>query len=148
MAQPVQSWLLLAYKVPRDPTANRVSVWRKLKRLGAVLLNDAAWVLPATPKTAEQFQWLAMEIKELGGEYTLWEAKLLLDGHGQDLMERFDAQVEAPYRKILTELKRKKADLAVLSRRYQQVRAQDYFHSELGRRVFETLTSAREAALK
>lgn len=148
MSQPARSWLLLAYKVPREPTANRVSVWRKLKRLGAVLLNDAAWVLPANPQTAEQFQWLAMEIREMGGEYTLWEAALLLDGQERDLMERFAAQVDAPYREVLAELKHKKADLAALSRRYQQIRTQDYFHSKIGRRVFEALTSAREAALK
>ena len=46
-----QIWLLLSYKVPREPTANRVSVWRKLKKLGAVSLQDSVWVLPATPHT-------------------------------------------------------------------------------------------------
>ena len=47
------TWLLLAYKVPRDPSASRVRVWRKLKRLGAVALQDAlaydeppAWYYP------------------------------------------------------------------------------------------------------
>jgi hypothetical protein len=144
----VQRWLLLAYKVPRQPTVKRVTVWRKLKRLGAVLLNDAAWVLPATPQTTEQFQWLATEIKELGGEYTLWNAELVLDGQEQDLMKQFAAQVEEPYRKILAGLKRKKPDLPALSRRYQQVQAQDYFHSELGKRVLEALVTARGAAIK
>ena len=48
-------WLLLAYKVPRDPSAARVYVWRKLKKLGAVALQDAVWVLPSTPQTLEQF---------------------------------------------------------------------------------------------
>src|SRR5215470_17625520 len=62
------SWVLLVYKVPREPTAGRAMVWRKLKRLGALLLHDAVWVLPATPWTREQFQWLAVEIGELGGE--------------------------------------------------------------------------------
>jgi hypothetical protein len=54
-------WLLLLYKVARQPSARRVYIWRKLKRLGALLLHDAAWVLPATPRTREQFQWLAAE---------------------------------------------------------------------------------------
>lgn len=144
----MQRWLLLAYKLPSHPTVKRVSVWRKLKRLGAILLNDAAWVLPATPQMAEQFQWLATEIKELGGEYTLWKAELVLDGQGQDLSNQFNAQVDESYRELLKELKRKKRDLAALSRRYQQVQAQDYFGSELGKRVLTTLIAARGAATK
>ena len=71
-------WVLLVYKIPREPTASRAQVWRKLKRLGALLLHDAVWVLPATPWTREQFQWLAVEIGELGGEAHLWESHLLL----------------------------------------------------------------------
>src|SRR6476659_8841428 len=46
--------LLLLYKVPSEPTANRVSVWRKLKRLGAILLHDSVWVLPPSPRTIEE----------------------------------------------------------------------------------------------
>jgi hypothetical protein len=41
-------WVLLVYKVPREPTSSRAYVWRKLKRLGALLIHDAVWVLPAT----------------------------------------------------------------------------------------------------
>src|SRR5690348_15616912 len=49
-------WLLLIYKFPREPTASRVYDWRKLKQLGAIALQDAVWVLPATPRTQEQLQ--------------------------------------------------------------------------------------------
>ena len=41
------SWVLLVYKIPREPTSSRAVIWRKLKRLGALLLHDAVWVLPA-----------------------------------------------------------------------------------------------------
>ncbi len=104
-----RAWVLLVYKIPREPTASRAQVWRKLKRLGALLLHDAVWVLPATPWTREQFQ----------------------------------ARVDAAYQKILEELEQEGADLVALSRTYQQVRAQDYFHSTLGTEVKERLMSAR-----
>ena len=55
-------WVLLVYKIPREPTSSRAQVWRKLKRLGALLLHDAVWVLPATPWTREQFQWFRTPI--------------------------------------------------------------------------------------
>jgi len=140
---PGTPWVLLVYKIPREPTASRAQVWRKLKRLGALLLHDAVWVLPATPWTREQFQWLAVEIGELGGEAHLWESHLLLNGQADALVQQFQARVDAVYQEILDELEQEDADLVALSRTYQQVRAQDYFHSALGTHVRERLMNSR-----
>jgi hypothetical protein len=137
------SWVLLVYKIPREPTSSRALVWRKLKRLGALLLHDAAWVLPATPWTREQFQWLAVEIGELGGEAYLWESHLLLNGQADALVQQFQTRVDAAYREILDEAEQDEADLVALSRMYQQVRAQDYFRSALGVQVRARLMRAR-----
>jgi len=136
-------WVLLVYKIPREPTSSRATIWRKLKRLGALLLHDAVWVLPATPWTREQFQWLAVEIGELEGEAYVWETYVLLNGQEDTLVRQFQARVDATYQEILDELDQDDADLVALSRKYQQVRAQDYFHSELGIHVRERLMSAR-----
>ncbi len=136
-------WVLLVYKIPREPTSSRATIWRKLKRLGALLLHDAVWVLPATSWTREQFQWLAVEIGELEGEAYLWESHLLLNGQAEVLMQQFQARVNSAYQEILSELEQDEADLVALSRKYQQVRAQDYFHSALGRHVRERLMTAR-----
>ena len=138
----VGRWLLLVYKVPHEPSANRVSTWRKLKRLGAILLHDAVWVLPSSPRTAEQLQWLASDIRDLGGEAFVWHASLASDGHDEALVRQFTAQVEALYSDILAGLAGVDPDLATLSRRYQQARLQDYFRSPLGERVREALLSA------
>ncbi len=140
---PGTPWVLLVYKIPREPTASRAQVWRKLKRLGALLLHDAVWVLPATPWTREQFQWLAVEIGELGGEAHLWESHLLLNGQADALVQQFQARVDAVYQEIMDELEQEDADLVALSRTYQQVRAQDYFHSALGTHVRERLMNSR-----
>jgi DNA-binding transcriptional regulator PaaX len=136
-------WILLVYRIPREPTSSRAAVWRKLKRLGALLLHDAVWVLPATAWTREQFQWLAVEIGELGGEVYLWESRLLLHGQAEELVRQFQARAESAYREILEELEHTHADLVALSRKYQQIRAQDYFHTELGVQVRERLLRAR-----
>ena len=138
-------WLLLVYKVPHEPSANRVSTWRKLKRLGAILLHDAVWVLPHSPRTAEQFQWLASDIGDLGGEAFVWRASLSLDGQDAALVRQFVEHVDALYGEIMTALEQPDPDLVVLSRRYQQARAQDYFTSPLGQRVREALLAARGA---
>jgi len=127
--------MLLVYKVPNEPTSGRVFVWRKIKKLGALLLHDSVWVLPATPRTREQLRWLANEIVELRGQATLWESRLALGIDEEKLISQFIAAVDVEYREILAGLKKKDRDLAELSRQYQQAKGQDYFNSELGHRV-------------
>ena len=101
---PEPTWVLLTYKIPREPTASRAYVWRKLKRLGALLMHDAVWVLPATPWTREQLQWLVVEIGELGGEAQLWESRLLVNGQADTLVNQFEARVNTAYQEILDDL--------------------------------------------
>lgn len=138
------TWVLLVYQIPSEPSARRVSVWRKLKRLGALLLHDSLWVLPATLHTREQFQWLAAEIIEFGGEATFWEAELLLGSEQADLVGQFREQVEAVYHDILAKLETPESDLAALARDYQQAKARDYFESPMGNEVRDRLIAARE----
>ena len=139
----MNEWLLLTYKIPRQPTAGRVYIWRKLKQLGAVLLQDAVWVLPATPRTREHFQWLAAEIEELGGEATLFVSQLALAEDAPGLIEQFRQPVREAYREVLRSLQGKDRDLAALARRYQQTQAQDYFSCELGATVRARLLAAQ-----
>ena len=137
------SWLLLHYKLPNKPSALRVYTWRKLKRLGAILLHEAIWVLPDQPRTAEQVQWLSAEIKEMGGEVYSWRANTILGQTDESITQQFNEQVDKVYSELLKKLEKPRADLQEISAQYQQVAAQDFFHSELGVRVRERLTSKR-----
>lgn len=138
------TWLLFTYKVPNEPSARRVYVWRKLKELGAILLHDTAWVLPDKPHTREKLQWLTTEVRDMeGGEATLWEAQQVFTGQDANLERQFREHVETLYREILVELKKQKADLAALAKRYQQAHRQDYFQSELGEQVRQILLDRR-----
>ena len=136
------NWLLLVYKIPREPTSSRVYVWRKLKQLGAIAVQDAVWVLPSSSRTQEQFQWLASEIVELDGEASVFQSVLVFASDGQSLQEQFEAPVRAAYEEILAALKRRKPDLAALSKKYQQTKDQDYFQCALAERVRKKLLAA------
>jgi hypothetical protein len=136
-------WLLLNYKIPPQPTSSRVYVWRKLKKLGAILLLDAIWVLPNTARVLEQFQWLAAEIIELGGEAHVWKSNAILSGQEEFLIQQFNRQADAAFEDLLNEINQEDADLTALSRKFQQLRQQDYFQSEVGKRVKEILLAAR-----
>lgn len=138
------TWLLFTYKVPNEPSARRVYVWRKLKGLGAILLHDTAWVLPDTAHTREKLQWLTTEVNDMdGGAATLWEAQQVFTGQDIDLMKQFTEQADVSYREILHELDNPEADLAALAKRYQQAKRGDYFQSELGERVRQILIGRR-----
>jgi len=139
----MDNWLLLHYKLPTDPSAPRVYIWRKLKRLGAILFQDTVWVLPRTARTLEQFQWLSAEIIEMGGEAALWESTPVLTGTIEALTALFQEQVNDGYRGLLAQLEQPEIDLDTLSRQYQQILQKDYFQSELGQRVRQALLARR-----
>src|SRR6185436_6280606 len=113
------TWLLLHYKLPNKPSALRVYTWRKLKRLGAILLHEAVWVLPDQPRTAEQVQWLTAEIQEMGGDAYYWRANSVLGEANESLVEQFNEQVDAIYSTLLKRLEKSRVDLEEISRQYQ-----------------------------
>jgi hypothetical protein len=133
----------MAHRVPRDPTVHRVGVWRKLKRLGAVLVHDSVWVLPANARTREHLRWLAAEIEETGGEAVVWESSAIVHGDEGELRRHFLNQVEPGYAELLGELKKRPDDVEPLARRYRRLKDQDYFDSAVGHRVRDALVSAK-----
>ena len=135
--------LLRPYNVPREPSANRVYVWRKLKQLGAIAVHDAAWVLPANARTQEQFQWLAAEIKELGGDVQVWNSELADSEQSTSLVRQFSVQVDAELDLILKAITKKRPDLKRLAQRYREATSRDYFQSPLGQKVREALLSVQ-----
>jgi len=69
------SWLLLLYSLPTNRNTERVAVWRRLKKMGAVQIKTSAYLLPDEPAQHEQFQWLAKQIRDYGGDSTLVRAQ-------------------------------------------------------------------------
>ncbi len=91
------TWILLSSRLPREPTRLRLSIWRRLKRLGAVLLHDSVWVLPVDAKSREAFEWLAEEIEERGGTALTWEAQSSSGDQDRSILERFRAEADERY---------------------------------------------------
>jgi hypothetical protein len=68
-------WVLLSYRIPREPSTPRITIWRKLKRLGVAQLGDGLVALPADARTREHLEWIADEIKDVGGTAVVWLAR-------------------------------------------------------------------------
>jgi hypothetical protein len=78
-------WLFFLFNLPGTRASERVKVWRRLKKFGAIQLKTSAYVLPDEPTHYERFQWLGKEVVDVGGEATLarWlSAGQMLDGLG------------------------------------------------------------------
>lgn len=96
-----RSWLLLLYSVPSKSGALRLSLWRQLKRLGAVSLKTSASVLPDRPELYEGFQWLGQRVREKGGNVTLVRANDV-DGISDDeLVAMFQQARAEEYEEII-----------------------------------------------
>jgi hypothetical protein len=120
-----------------------VYIWRKLNRLGAILFQDSVWVLPDTPRNQEQYQWLAAEISEMGGESFFWSAQPYLEGQDEGLIQQFASQAAQAYQELLDALHQPDADLEFIGKQYRWVRSRDYFNSESGQRVRDALLESR-----
>lgn len=94
-------WLLLMVSLPPSPSRHRVRVWRKLRALGAVALKPSVYLLPATPATTEQFQWLSQEIQSCGGSATLVHVEGIESHPDAKLIAMFQAARRAAYAPVI-----------------------------------------------
>ena len=94
---------MLCYRIPREPSTPRITVWRKLKRLGVAQLADGLVTLPADARTREQLEWLAEEITEAGGEASIWLAQPASAAHERALAARMAAARAADYATVTAE---------------------------------------------
>ncbi len=92
-------WLVLIYKVPSEPTRLRAAVWRRLKGLGSIYLQNSAAALPAGTSAERALRRLRHEIVEMGGSAVLFRSPLLAGG--ADVAAAFRAARDDEYEEIV-----------------------------------------------
>lgn len=155
LATPDQ-WVLLSYRIPREPSTPRITIWRKLKRLGVAQISDGLVALPADARTREHLDWIAEEITDAGGTASIWLAQPGTVATGRDLAATLAAARAAEYTRVIAEA-HAAVDLdgaarAALARRLRaelrRINRRDYFpppeHDQAVAAV-NTLTRQQEA---
>lgn len=153
------AWVLLAYRLPREPSTPRIALWRKLRRLGAVRVIDGLAALPLDARNREQLEWLADEVVEAGGESTIWVGELGSAAQERELATRMAETVAREYRSLIEEVEaahdrpegHRRRTLGRLRRELRRVRGRDYFpppERELARRAIEELGSLIEEPVR
>src|SRR3954469_20750356 len=102
MAQAPRRWVLLAYRMPREPSTPRIAVWRKLRRLGVAQIVDGLVAMPDSVTNLEQIGWVANDVLDAGGEATVWTAQLASAKHDRELTARLNGEVAEAYRAFAT----------------------------------------------
>ena len=149
------SWVLLAYRLPREPSTPRSALWRKLRRLGAVQVLDGLAALPLDARNREQLEWLADEAVEAGGEATIWVGELGSAAQERELAARMADGVAVDYRALIDQAAaareqpagQRQRTLKRLRREMRRVRARDFFpppERERAQRALEELVALVE----
>jgi hypothetical protein len=96
-------WVLLSYRMPREPSTPRIAVWRKLKRLGTAQISDGLVALPADARTREQLEWIAEEVTEASGSASIWIAQPATVSAERELAAAMSQARAAEYAAIISE---------------------------------------------
>jgi hypothetical protein len=146
-------WLLFVFSLPGGRASQRVEVWRKLQRYGAIPLGNSGYLLPNNPATQERFEWLAAAIRNFKGEASVVQVQEVDNLPSPELTNRFLEARSRDYQTLIHELQKRLSSsaqkrvaprLSRLRSRFQEIVAVDFFHSPLKQRVEELLERAEK----
>lgn len=141
-------WLLLIFSLPARRSSERVNVWRKLKKFGALALGTSGYLLPLAPENHERFEWLATAIRRYKGQASVVQVHSIDERPNEELGRWFLDARSHDYEALIAELKKLGRvrnggpELARLRRRFQEVAAIDFFNNPLRSRVESLLARA------
>ena|SRR5437762_7988989 len=146
------SWRVLIYRVPTEPASKRVAVWRDLKRLGALYLQQCACIFPDIPAVTDEVNQVAAKIPALGGETFLLEVPRMPPDDETRIIQAFRELRANEYAEIIEECETKfvkeieferfrenytfeeaeeiEQDLEKIRRWFDRVRERDWFKAD------------------
>lgn len=158
-----KDWLILAYKVPSEPTRYRASVWRKLKASGAIYLQDGVATLPEDSTSERVMRGIVQEIRQVQGTAYFFRSTPI--GDDTALVAAYNSARDEEYEEVLeqcrdfhselrmerdrrnlsfAELEENEEDLHKLEVWLDKVKARDRFGTELRAEAEQALVSCHE----
>ena len=158
-------WLLVTVSTAGAPAALRVTVWRKLKELGALYLQQSVTLLPRRPATENAVTQLVTRIRRDGGTARVLTIDLADKAQEQDVIAELQAARTGEYGEILgrfpsffaelemesargrttfEEVEESEVDLARFRTWLRKTAARDYFQAPLGQKARDELRRAEQ----
>ena len=145
-------WVLLAYRLPREPSTPRITLWRQLRRLGVAQIADGVVALPLDARTREQLEWLADHVTESGGEATVWLGEPGSAAQDRALAARMATAIAAEYGRVIEAASDAAAEpdagqrrVARLRRELRRIAARDYFPGPVAARAHDAVETLGRA---
>lgn len=152
------AWLLLLVRLPATHSTERVAIWRKLKKSGAIQIQTSTYILPDDPPRYETFQWLTQHIRDAGGDATLVRAREIDGFSNERLIELFKAARTKEYASLremlrpLTASPRRTSNFGVkvdrIRKQFREIRETDFFDSPKAKDIEMALRKLEGAQLK
>jgi hypothetical protein len=133
------AWLLLLVRLPATHSTERVAIWRKLRKSGAIQIQTSTYILPDNPPRYETFQWLTQHIRDAGGDATLVRAREIDGFSNERVIELFNAARAKEYASLREMLRPLVASprrtssfggkVDRIRKQFREIRATDFFDS-------------------
>lgn len=96
-------WLMFSYWLPPEPSRKRVSIWRQLKKIGALPTEGAGWLLPATDPFRKNFSEMVHNVESMGGTSNLYLVNHYTEEQEQRTIAKFQQEREKEYAELIAE---------------------------------------------
>lgn len=157
-------WIVINYTLPREPSRVRVSVWRKLKKIGAVNIQQSMWILPLTDENYNLLNKIKEDITENNGEAFIMKSSVD-ESSRKIIIERFNAARDEEYEELLeqcddffkeidkeiarenftfAEIEENEEELNKLKKWYEKIAARDFFEASLREKSKTILSGCTE----
>ncbi|MDP4117839.1 MAG: chromate resistance protein ChrB [Bacillota bacterium] len=144
-------WIAINYTLPSEPSRVRVSIWRKLKRIGAVSIQQSMWILPLSNENNDLLNEIKNEVLRSSGEALVISFSIEEDGK-KLIIENFNAARDEEYGELLeqceeffkeidkeiarknfifAEIEENEEELGKLKQWYEKIAARDFFGAPL-----------------
>jgi hypothetical protein len=149
------NWIVFVYKIPPKPTKYRAAVWREMKKIGALYLQDGVCLVPDFDDVQLYISALGEKIVTFGGHEYSFHSKAFSEEQNKDLIRQFDEAREKEYEELIpwiqrimqyfeeeeaweyseSQIQKIKEDFRKMQRQFQIVGSRDYFETAMGKKL-------------
>lgn len=138
----------MVFSLPSSKASERVQIWRKLQKFGAISFRNAGYLLPNTPENQERFAWVCTAVRSYKGEASVLQVESVDDVSPEGLRDLFRQARETEYAALHKDLQKLKpqpgpptTQLVRLRKRFDEIVAMDFFGSKSRPAVEQLLDS-------
>lgn len=161
-----RKWLILNYSLPTEPSRPRVSVWRKLKKLGAISIQQSMWIMICSDENYQSLQEIIKEVESNDGISFLMESTFCVEEHEMNIIKLFNNIRDEEYREFIgecrkyllelekeisiekftfAELEEEEQELQKLTSWHKNIESRDLFNSSLRQETYNYLSQINDS---